>query len=376
MINKKDNSIQSQLREKLIEQIHKCTSNERFPSERELAKKHQVCRATINKVIVDLERSGYLTRFQGKGTFVSPRDKLVLQETNSADVKGDLLIAYADYFSYPVWESVHLAEMAALKSNLNLVNFKLQRESKLESIFEAIDKCHNLQGIILMTSINSVPILDKLNQLKIPVIFLQNYATGNSSPVYNFKYIYEVTSNHQQSGYLKMDLLLKNGHREIGYIRNQPRSLVTQNSLTGAKQALTDHGLRHKDLMISQPAIPWSDAQMAGYQKTIDLLKKHDLTALLYDTQLGCIGGLRALYELGLKCPENISMIASCPSLTNKIMTCPDITTVYPCNEDLIKVVMDIIVEPEKIYSRKFFLGVKLAEGESVKKLNILAGKI
>ncbi|MCF7616698.1 GntR family transcriptional regulator [Bacillus sonorensis] len=57
--------------------------SEKLPAENELCEKYQVSRITVRKAISDLVEEGYLTRQQGKGTFVkSPKMKRELVAVN------------------------------------------------------------------------------------------------------------------------------------------------------------------------------------------------------------------------------------------------------------------------------------------------------
>lgn len=66
-------TLQYQLKNKLIERIGKgkWQSGAKISSEREICEEYGVSRITVREVIGDLEREGYLTRKQGKGTFVN-----------------------------------------------------------------------------------------------------------------------------------------------------------------------------------------------------------------------------------------------------------------------------------------------------------------
>lgn len=60
-----------QIRKKLLEEIAQMQPGERIPNELHLAEFFGVSRMTVNKVITELAKEGYLTRGRGKGSFVS-----------------------------------------------------------------------------------------------------------------------------------------------------------------------------------------------------------------------------------------------------------------------------------------------------------------
>ena len=97
---KNENSRHNELKACLLDQIGRSDCNMRLPSETALAKQFNVCRATMNKVMVELEREGYVVRRPGKGTFVSPRDKTV-ESSAARNGSRTVMIAYPDFFAYP-----------------------------------------------------------------------------------------------------------------------------------------------------------------------------------------------------------------------------------------------------------------------------------
>ena len=64
------NTRHGELKEMLLREIRNSGINTRLPSENELSRQFGVCRATVNKVMVELERERYIIRRRGKGTFV------------------------------------------------------------------------------------------------------------------------------------------------------------------------------------------------------------------------------------------------------------------------------------------------------------------
>ena len=147
---KNENSRHNELKACLLDQIGRSDCNMRLPSETALAKQFNVCRATMNKVMVELEREGYVVRRPGKGTFVSPRDKTV-ESSTARNGSRTVMIAYPDFFAYPLWQAVHFAEMLALKQNLRLINFKMKNSLKMvliDTILTSIKSLMNLAQLI------------------------------------------------------------------------------------------------------------------------------------------------------------------------------------------------------------------------------------
>ena len=147
------NTRHGELKEMLLREIRNSGINTRLPSENELSRQFGVCRATVNKVMVELERERYIIRRRGKGTFVIPRDQK-LENGNPLLGGGRIVSVYPDFFSYSDWEMTHRIELAALKNNCELVSLKLQPDSDLESLFELLEREERIAGAIIRIGFN------------------------------------------------------------------------------------------------------------------------------------------------------------------------------------------------------------------------------
>jgi len=364
----KRKSRHAELKELLLKKISSSSANSLLPSEISLAKTHGVCRATVNKAMVELEQEGYIIRRAGKGTFVAPRDRTIVHGgIEQPRTQGDVIIAYPDFFSYTLWECVHLSEMEALKNNLNLISLKLNENSKLESLENILKKSDNIVGAILIGIIDKTlthSLLERLDSFNIPVVLSSSHKKINT-----YKNVFMITGDHKKSGYLKMNYLLKNGHRKIGFITNEPKSEAGTEHIKGIKQALYDNNMRWKDLVqTDMNTKAWEDPGMAGYKMAKDLLSRHkDLTALLVETFTGAFGALRALYELNLKCPDDISIVTATNLFGLEELTCPRLSSVTTPTNKLIEMIFEIIVKQGDVPTNSIIVDSELLERESVK---------
>lgn len=356
---KKTHSRHAELKNLLLEEIVRCRINEKLPSENVTARRFGVCRATVNKVMVELEREGYVRRLPGKGTFVSPRDKTIHGETRLSG-NGTIVMAYPDFFGYSLWEEVHHAELTAMKRNYRLINFKMQQETNFKAFFELIACCSDLAGIILIPPSNGIPpqVLRRLDSLGVPCLADHGNITGYDN-------IRTVTFDHVKSAYLRAEALLKQGHRKIGFISDTP--IRNPKTVQGLYKALTEYRLRHKDLIVSRlPVEPWSDSIENGRRLTLDILDTHEVTGLVVDTSPGAFGALRALYERKLRCPDDISIVTSMEVKNYTRMCCPALSCVGNDFEIMIGKMFDIIADPGSETSRSVILDVPFIERESI----------
>lgn len=350
----------AELKSRLLETIAGSGLDTKLPSENALAGQFGVCRATVNKVMVELEREGYVRRLPGKGTFVSPRDKTVHGETPLAG-NGTVVLAYPDFFGYSLWEEVHFAEQIAARRNYRLINFKMQYETNFKSLFELIGCCGDLVGLIIIPPSNGIPpqVLRRFDRLGVPCL-------SDQENVCLYPNIRTVTFDHVKSAYLRARALLEAGHRKIGFIADTP--IYNPKTYQGLRIALAEYGLRRKDLIVSDLTVEqWSDNIENGRRLTLDLLDRHpEITALIVDTFPGAFGALRALYERKLRCPDDISIVTSMEMNNYTRMCCPALSCVGNDFEMMIGKMFDIIDNPESESSRSIILDVPFYARESI----------
>ncbi len=364
---KNENSRHHELKTQLLHEITCSGLNARLPSETTLARQFGVCRATMNKVMVELEREGYVVRRPGKGTFVSPRDKTV--ESNVAQMGNcTVLIAFPDFFSYALWQCVHHAEMIALKRNIRLINFKMQAETDYAVLFDVIRRTPDLAGVMMLPPASELPrpVLRELDALGIPCVLqipLEDVTV--------YRNLCTIDWDHFKSGYLRMKALLSCGHRKIGFIGNEPKRFAATDR--GIRNAMQEYGMRRRELLQSEiQATNWEDSAEIGYRQTLELLTRHpEITALLVDTFPGAYGALRALYTRNLRCPDDISLVTAMDLMNYSSLACPALSSVVGSSEGLMEKMFGLMIDPVPGAPRSMVQDVELIERESIRLLSI-----
>ena len=99
---------------------------------------------------------------------------------------------------------------------------------------------------------------------------------------------------------------LDQGHRRIGFINGSVRLRTAAHRLSGYRDALLSRGVPVDPAMIREAAFRERDA----YEAAVALMSnKLPPTAVFAANNLMTIGLLRALSDLGLRCPEQVSVI-------------------------------------------------------------------
>lgn len=364
MAQKKKSSVQEAIKRKLIERFADYPLESRLPSDRELAAEFGVAFLTINRVMRELEAEGYIERRARKGTYLASRERTVFSPSDGSHPNRETIIyAYPNYFSYHYWQCLHLAEGQTLKSGLGLLEYKLNPGSSYEGLLELAGRREDIRGLILQPVPGTLRerIAGALSNLPFPVVTLepleQRFLRGS---------LYAVFPDWPQAGGLKAECLLRAGHKRLGYICNEPDSPERALVIEGIRRAIREAGLRRKDLHIFALAdTVWQDSRLTGYNLTSAALQD-GCTGLIFDSRNGAVGCLRRLRELGVRVPEQVSIISGGDDSGGDDYLCPPLTSVSYSLSEQITQTLGIILAPCAKGERTHLIPNKLTERESV----------
>lgn len=351
------------IREALLAEFQRLGLGGRLPPERDLAARFGASRATVSKVLTALEGEGLIVRRVGRGTFVSPH------EGRPAAGGGDrVILAYPDFFSYAIWNRVRAIDARAAAEGLALSHVLLRPDADYGALLKRAENSPGLRGVALLDGVPfGRPVLERLDALGVPVAFV-----GTMEGLERYRNFRMVNNNHFLSGYQKLSVLARNGHRAIAMVNNEPPTPAWRENLRGVKAAARD--LRLPWRQIAQPAREqryWENPMEGGYAQTLLALRaRPETTALLVDTFPGALGALRALYELGLNCPGQVSIATSLGMAGQEEYTCPKITTVEEDAERIGAIVLDILQGRAPATLREFKIDTVMRERESVRRLD------
>ncbi|MCD7906968.1 MAG: LacI family transcriptional regulator, partial [Clostridium sp.] len=113
-----------------------------------------------------------------------------------------------------------------------------------------------------------------------------------------------VTTDESRAMEKAMDYLLENGHRKIGVIEGGPGLDSTRLRHRGWRTSLENHGIDPDSIPVEYGNYRYA----SGYQAARKLLEQ-DLTAILSFNDEMAFGAREAIVEMGLKVPDDISLI-------------------------------------------------------------------
>ncbi len=140
---------------------------------------------------------------------------------------------------------------------------------------------------------------EHLSKINVPMILIDRHFDNGQFP-------YVSTDNHN-GAYVACNHLLSNGHREIACIQGLPDTSANQERLSGYKEALSTH-----QVSVNEAYIVGNDYSVDnGYRETKNLLNTSQPPSAIFalNNQIA-IGALKAINELDLKVPDDISLIS------------------------------------------------------------------
>jgi DNA-binding LacI/PurR family transcriptional regulator len=313
--------IRSQLKALLMQEIQegRFKRGGRIPSERELAERYGISRASVRESITELINLGILFRTVGRGTFVAAE----AAETKAAPAPGSSPLNVGFFINAGIFHFVQtgynrilggVQEICA-SSGWRLV-FHAVGEDKDSPLLETIRASQSgfLDGCIVVGGVGR-HVLDALDEQGIPTVLVDPLINDESAPA-------DVTIDYASGARLAIRHLYDLGHRAIGYVGfagNEKYKAYWQ-SLEELELRYDPRHVEFLQVLDIQPGI------LAGYQAIQRILASGRLpSALLVTNDLVAIGATEGLMMAGVRVPDQISVIGF-DDLGQK--TSPPLTTV------------------------------------------------
>lgn len=185
-------------------------------------------------------------------------------------------------------------EEAIQSSGYDVIIASMTSASELEKWY----KSRALDGIIVLGSL-SKEIEKVLVKIKAPTVLVDVYEEYDA-PFANIRI------NDERGEYLATNHLISLGHKNIGYLGGPDSSILNHKRYLGYEKALIEH-----DYKINKDLIFHSLTTLEGGYSMGDIIAKrlNDVSAIVVDADIVAIGLIRRLLELGIKLPEQLSIV-------------------------------------------------------------------
>lgn len=162
-----------------------------------------------------------------------------------------------------------------------------------------------VDGVILMAYSLSRDYLEKLKRRGVPFVLIDSPVQDDS--------VFSIAIDNEDAGYQATEYLIELGHKEIAFIHGSRDSTDSEQRFAGYCRALQEHGLACRENLVKSGQYE----RAGGYQAAKDLLRTEASgasgtsapTAVFAANDQMALGVLAAAQELGLRVPEDLSII-------------------------------------------------------------------
>lgn len=364
--------LENDLRRQILSNL--LPENKPIWSENVLAEKYQLSRNTVRHAVSALIREGLLTRVPGSGTYVVPRVQRKPRRSSRKKSRFILQLTFPPY-SQETYQAGSDSYFSDLQILLKKRGYEYQTEHvRSEEQVPAILHSEALAGIIFSGEMS--PEFFERYIKPHPCVGLDCPLPSQSCSGLNLgKYA---------AGEMSVRHLYRCGHRRIGFLADECRTWESLDLLKGYRSAMLDLGLPVRP----EWEICWMRETVAGELGNESIYCPRDYTEYLKPvfespeppTALVCFDNWRAvctlvsLEKIGLKVPEDVSLISSFSSkeypsfLIHRRFTCFQLHNRELWQEGL-RLLFEMIDFPESVIPKKICLNPSFVPGDTVKNL-------
>lgn len=265
-----------------------------LPTYAELRSLHGVTISTIDRVYGILEQEGLIERQQGRGTFVTEPKRILTG--NIGFIGGDFSAIQRTPFNSQLYEGIHQAIESAQQHLLYLGT----NDSWLGQ------RCEQVDGILLGNIENPSRILS-LMPPELPVVSLLKVIDG----------VISIAADDYNGARTAIQHLWSRGHRRIACLMEKLPSQARRR-FSGYHDLMLENGTEAKPEWIRlTPTIVepddgttylnWGKTQMRQWLR--EGWRDLNCTAIFVQNETSAIGVMQVLQEVGIKVPEEVSVM-------------------------------------------------------------------
>ena len=192
-------------------------------------------------------------------------------------------------------------EDTAIKNGFNIILCNTDEDTQKEKMYIELLLRKRVDGIILSSAdCNKKNSIEQVISRNVPIVLIDRYIKGIGVDC--------VYSDSKNGAYKLTRYLISLGHKRIGIIVGPPRISTAVDRVEGYKRALQEEGITIDDSLIK-----WGEKynREDGYKSAIELLNMNNPpTAIFGGNRLITVGMLKAIRELNLKIPDDISVVS------------------------------------------------------------------
>ena len=319
----------------------------RRPTMTDIAKLTGVSQSTVSLVLnnasgakfSDATRDKVLKVAQELGYRMTPRESASLEaiDTLGAQSERNLIVYLADEIStspHPV-VSIDGARETAFAHGRMLAVYSTHGNAEIEQrVLDSTLGNPNVFGVIYAT-VYTRRVTLPASLAQVPTVLLNCYTSEAN--------VSSVVPAEVAGGHTATDHLLAAGHRRIGYINGEPWQDAARERLKGYRTALATADLPFAPELVREG--DWSSG--TGFEQTLSLMREaNPPTAIFCANDLMALGAIEALKQIGLRVPDDVSVVGYDDQEIAR-HTHPPLTTVVLPNYDLGRWAVETLLQEE-----------------------------
>lgn len=157
----------------------------------------------------------------------------------------------------------------------------------------------HVDGIIVAPCGNDPSIVENVLDTGIPIVQIDRYISEALKIPY-------ISTDNYKGAVMAVEHLIENGHENIACIQGPPQSMPAGDRTRGFFETMAEHGIQGKGYLCGDEF-----SLQNGYLETKLLLSgPNPPTAIFAQSNLILLGAIKAIFESGLKIPDDISIIS------------------------------------------------------------------
>ncbi len=219
---------------------------------------------------------------------------------------------------------------------------------------------HNIRGAVITGIRTDDKYFEEVVESDLPCVLIDIPLEGD-----NLSYI--AIDNVEASREI-VQILIDNNHKNIGMVSGRIEATVSLERYKGYEKALIENGIAiNPDYVVTGNFL-----ELKAYEVTKELLMKNkEITAIFCASDMMAIGCMKAVKELGLEIPKDISIVGF-DDIPLAEYTTPPLTTV---NQDFYErgkvAIQQLYKMTENLqYDKKINLDYKIMQRDSVRKID------
>ncbi|RTE11568.1 LacI family DNA-binding transcriptional regulator [Paenibacillus whitsoniae] len=297
-----------------------------------LSGKPGISAETRERVLEIARESGYAPKPRAASSELPSRSLSFLVFTNAG-------IVLEEYYQQPFFrELIHYIEDRCRSKGYSLL-FSTVNMNHFDRDIRSIAEIQQSDGVILLgTNLHPHEITEIAERLGPQLVVLDN--------CFDTLPLHFVAINNVMGAYQAGEHLCRSGHREIGYIASNVRIHNFDERREGFEQALRDNDLTlsPEHTFAVAPTMISSQEDLKAHLKLYLEPGRRLPTALFCECDYIAIRTLKTLTELGVRVPEQVSVVGF-DNITESQIVSPELTTIHVEKKRMAQLAVDLVIE-------------------------------